>query len=153
MKKLALALILMVAIGSAANEYLFTTWWADSALQNKSYEVWEQYFCDTFTLDGLDGDTVIDIGSPGYNPAIRSLNATAESCWYYVSFDTQKSFFHADSFARLLLRHQVGISAGVGNQNWLIAPIKFQYIYLRPGFPSADVGVDSTVQLELRWMR
>jgi hypothetical protein len=153
MKKLILALILMVAVSYAANEYLFTTWWADSAFQNKEYELWEQYFCDTFTLDGLNGDTIIDIGSPAYNPAIRSLNATAESCWYDVSFDTEKSFFLADSFARNNLAHSVGITAGVGNQNWLISPIKFEKIYMRPGFPGADVGVDSTVKFELRFMR
>ena len=153
MRKLTLALVLMVAVSYAANEYLFTTWWADSAFQNKEYELWEQYFCDTFTLDGLDGDTIIDIGSPAYNPAIRSLNATAESTFYYVSFDTEKSFFIADSFARLLLSHQVGITGGVGNQNWLISPIKFQKIYMRPGFPGSDAGVDSTVQFELRFMR
>ncbi|GAH21009.1 unnamed protein product [marine sediment metagenome] len=128
MKKLILALILMVAMGFAANEYLFTTWWADSAFQNKDYDVWEQYFCDTFTLDGLAGDTIIDIGSPAYNPAIRSLNATVDSTYYHVSFDTEKSFFHNDSFARNYLA--------------LFSPLKREYI-----FKTALNKVDAFVSL------
>jgi len=153
MKKLALALILMIAISYAANESLFGDCYVDSLLQDKSALCWERVYCDTFLYDGLDGDSTIDLGMYGYNFMIRSLNATAESCYVDVAFDSYKGIFHADSIARNLLWERVGWTAGVGNQNWFVAPIQARYIYLRPGFPGADVGVDSTILLELRFVR
>lgn len=153
MKKIALTLILMIAISYAANESLFGDSYVDSLLQDKGALCWQQVYCDTLLLDGLDGDTTIDLGGWGYNFMIRSLNTAAESCFYDIAFDSYKGIFHNDSIARNLLWERVGWTAGVGNQNWFVAPIRASKIYCRPGFPGADVGVDSTVLLEIRYVR
>jgi len=143
----------MVAVSYGATEYLFHDEWADSAMKAKGYEVWENFYCDTLSFDTRILDTIIDLGSPGYNIHMRSLLATAESCYAHVAFDTYKSFFYDDSIARNLLWHTVGITAGVGNQDWFVAPVKAQYIYIRPDYPAADAGVDSIITLELRFVR
>lgn len=148
MKKIALALILMVAVGFSADAYLLTKGWgADSVFQTWNDIPASVIYIDTLTFHAKNGDSTLALGSKYYNFRARSLNGAGDSGSVKIAFDTYKGRWHADSVARNILYQAVGLNTA---DDYFYAPIQAKYIYVRPVVGGT---ADSTCVLELMFMR
>lgn len=150
MKRIALALTLLVVMASAADVYMFgfgKGWGPDSI-----YNFWNdipasRVYIDTITYHAEDGLTTLDLGSKYYNGRFRSLNGAGDSGYVKISFDFIQGISHNDSVAVNYTKQSVGLNSA---DDYLYVPFQFKYIYI---WPTVSGTADSTCLLEILYMR
>ena len=148
MKKIALALILMVTISFAADAYLFGKGWsADSQFQKNDKICPSVIYIDTLTFHAKNGDSTLTLGGKYVNFRFRSLNGAGDYGSVKVAFDTYQGRWHADSVARNILYAAVGLNTA---DDYFYAPIAASKIYVRPVVGGT---ADSACILEVMFMR
>lgn len=148
MKKLILALILMVAVVFAADASLFGKGWGSDSLFEKNDKICPTIvYIDTLTFHAKNGDSTLALGGQFVNFRFRSLNGAGDSGSVKIAFDSFKGRWHADSVARNLWWQAVGLNTA---DDYLFCPIGAKTVYVRPVVGGT---ADSSCVLEMIFMR